>query len=61
MARAPDTPAILTTPAVGAMSARGDLEELIKGDTGCGAEMEGALAQSGQAGLVRWCYKVNRP
>ena len=55
MARAPDTPAILTTPAVGAMSAKEDLEELIKGGTGCGAEMEGALAQSGQAGLVRRC------
>ena len=34
MARAPDTPAILTTPAVGAMSAKEDVEELIKGDTG---------------------------
>ena len=55
MARAPDTPAILTTPAVGAMSAKEDVEELIKGDTGWGAEMEGALAQSGQAGLVRRC------
>ena len=42
------------------MSAKGDLEELIKGDTGCGGEMEGALTQSGQAGLVRWCYKVNK-
>ena len=60
MARAPDTPAILTTPAVGAMSAKEDLEELIKGDAGWGAEMEGALAQSGQAGLRRWCYRVNR-
>ena len=34
MARAPDTPAILTTPAVGAMSAKEDLEELIKGGAG---------------------------